>query len=108
MASSSREAAQLEQQNDQRLDELHSKIRSLKGVTSDIYEDVESQRLTLDDMGDRFSSFGSSLAASSQRAARALGLRGGVKQWRIIIYCVGGLVGFWIVWKILGWWWGSS
>ncbi len=66
MASSSREAAQLEQQNDQRLDELHSKIRSLKGVrgclfgarsllsllqvTSDIYEDVESQRLTLDDM----------------------------------------------------------
>lgn len=66
MASSSREAAQLEQQNDQRLDDLHAKIRTLKGVrgcllgvslllsplqvTHDIHDDVESQRLTLDDM----------------------------------------------------------
>ncbi|EAU81229.2 hypothetical protein CC1G_09473 [Coprinopsis cinerea okayama7 len=37
-----------EQQNDQRLDELHSKIRTLRGITNDIHDDVESQNLILD------------------------------------------------------------
>lgn len=54
-----------ESQNDQRLDELHSKIRTLRGVrsipprqllvsntlqiTTDIHDDVERQNLMLDD-----------------------------------------------------------
>lgn len=55
-----------ESQNDQRLDELHSKIRTLRGVraifisfvcwtkgslkiTTDIHSDVESQNLMLDE-----------------------------------------------------------
>ena len=66
---SQRDADHLETQNDQRLDELHSKIRTLRGVclttrvaafysrqayiqlqvTTDIYEDVERQNLTLDE-----------------------------------------------------------
>ncbi|KAK7052085.1 hypothetical protein R3P38DRAFT_1635521 [Favolaschia claudopus] len=38
-----------ESQNDQRLDELHSKIRTLRGITTDIHDDVERQNLMLDD-----------------------------------------------------------
>ncbi|EIN13029.1 hypothetical protein PUNSTDRAFT_61715 [Punctularia strigosozonata HHB-11173 SS5] len=97
-----------EAQNDQRLDELHSKIRTLRGVTTDIHADVERQNLMLDDTGNSFTAFSSSLANSSRRAARAFGLEGGVKTYRIIIYCISFLIGFWVAWKILGWWWGSS
>ncbi|KDQ57216.1 hypothetical protein JAAARDRAFT_178826 [Jaapia argillacea MUCL 33604] len=95
-----------ETQNDQRLDELHSKLRTLRGVTTDIHDDVERQNLMLDDTGDSFSSFGASLAQSSRQAARAFGLgQGGVKQWRLILYCILFLVGFWFTWKIARWWW---
>ncbi|KAL5528948.1 hypothetical protein ACEPAG_4922 [Sanghuangporus baumii] len=101
---SSRDADQLETQNDQRLDELTSKIRTLRGVTTDIYEDVERQHLTLDETSNSFTSFGTSLAQSSQRAARAFGLSGGVKTWRNILMCVGVIMGLWIVWRIVAWW----
>ncbi|TFK50369.1 hypothetical protein OE88DRAFT_1701053 [Heliocybe sulcata] len=94
-----------EAQNDQRLDELHSKIRTLRGVTTDIHDDVERQNLMLDDAGNAFTSFGSSLANSSRRAAHAFGLGGGVKQWRLILYCVACLFGLWFTWKIVRYWW---
>ncbi|KAL4249934.1 t-SNARE coiled-coil homology domain-containing protein [Abortiporus biennis] len=61
-------------QNDSRLDELHSKLRTLRGVTTDIYEDVESQNQTLDGTRNTFQSFGASLAQSSRRASQAFGL----------------------------------
>ncbi|EIW59779.1 uncharacterized protein TRAVEDRAFT_122774 [Trametes versicolor FP-101664 SS1] len=99
-----------ELQNDQRLDELHSKLRTLRGVTTDIYDDVERQNTALDTAvsaqpaRDAFSSFGTSLAQSSRRASQAFGLGpGGVKQWRTIGYCAAALVGLWILWKILFW-----
>ncbi|KAG8986034.1 hypothetical protein FRB94_003162 [Tulasnella sp. JGI-2019a] len=38
-----------ESQNDQRLDELHSKIRTLRHVTIDINNDSQQQNLMLDD-----------------------------------------------------------
>jgi hypothetical protein len=38
-----------ESQNDQRLDDLHAKIRTIRGVTTDIHNDVEAQNLLLDD-----------------------------------------------------------
>jgi blocked-early-in-transport protein 1 len=38
-----------ESQNDQRLDDLHAKIRTIRGVTTDIHSDVEAQNLLLDD-----------------------------------------------------------
>ncbi|EJD06138.1 uncharacterized protein FOMMEDRAFT_119670 [Fomitiporia mediterranea MF3/22] len=101
---SSRDADQIETQNDQRLDELTSKIRTLRGVTSDIHEDVERQHLTLDETSNTFTSFGSSLAQSSQRAARAFGLSGGVRTWRNILTCVGVIVGLWVAWRIFTWW----
>ncbi|KAI0332726.1 hypothetical protein GY45DRAFT_1214726, partial [Cubamyces sp. BRFM 1775] len=98
-----------ELQNDQRLEDLHSKLRTLRGVTSDIYDDVERQNSALDNARDAFSSFGSSLAQSSRRASQAFGLGpGGVKQWRTIGYCIAAILAFWIVWKVLFWFWPSS
>ncbi|KAG2121970.1 hypothetical protein DEU56DRAFT_833022 [Suillus clintonianus] len=99
-----------EAQNDQRLDELHSKIRTLRGVTTDIYDDAERQHLTLDDTGNAFSSFSTSLAQSSRRAAQAFGLSGagGIRQTRIIMYIVGCFLALWLVWKTTGIWWPSE
>ncbi|KAF8547024.1 hypothetical protein OG21DRAFT_971992 [Imleria badia] len=128
MSSSRSAETTYEIQNDQRLDELHSKIRTLRGVTTDIYDDAERQNLTLDDavsssspacplscvmtfgQGNTFSSFSSQLSHSSRRAAQAFGLAGagGVRQTRIIMYVVGGFVAFWLLWKTKGFWWGSS
>ncbi|KZT69291.1 hypothetical protein DAEQUDRAFT_691164 [Daedalea quercina L-15889] len=104
-----------ELQNDQRLEDLHSKLRTLRGVTTDIYDDVESQNTALDDsvaasphQRNTFASFGASLAQSSRRAGQAFGLTsGGVKQWRTIGYCVAALVGLWLLWRISHWWWAS-
>ncbi|KAI0367614.1 hypothetical protein BV20DRAFT_1024223 [Pilatotrama ljubarskyi] len=104
-----------ELQNDQRLEDLHSKLRTLRGVTSDIYDDVERQNSALDTAvslsrtRDAFSSFGSSLAQSSRRAGQAFGIGpGGVKQWRTIGYCAAALIGLWILWKIMSWFWVST
>ncbi|EGN94467.1 hypothetical protein SERLA73DRAFT_188375 [Serpula lacrymans var. lacrymans S7.3] len=107
--STSRVEDTYEAQNDQRLDELHSKIRTLRGVTTDIYDDAERQNLTLDDTSNSFSSFGATLSQSSRRASQAFGLGpGGVKQTRIIFYIVGGVIGLWILYKLSGFWWSSS
>lgn len=142
-----------ESQNDQRLDELHSKIRTLRGVrasfqlfvlnptgfgcwekrnslslkvTTDIHSDVEAQNLILDEtvwgfcdvvgiylffffyQGDRFSSFGSSLMQTSQRAGQAFGIgSGSLKPWRIAMLIVGLFLAFWFISKLLRWWWAS-
>ncbi|PPQ78455.1 hypothetical protein CVT25_011850 [Psilocybe cyanescens] len=97
-----------ESQNDQRLDELHSKIRTLRGITTDIHGDVESQNLMLDETGDRFSSFGASLMQTSKRAGQAFGIgSGSLKPWRIAMLIVGVFLAFWIISKVLSWWWGS-
>ncbi|KIM81209.1 hypothetical protein PILCRDRAFT_821661 [Piloderma croceum F 1598] len=93
-----------EEQNDQRLDELHSKIRTLRGVTTDIYDDAERQNLVLDDTSNRFTSFGASLAQSSRRAGQAFGIEGGVKPLRIIVYVVSCVFAFWVTYKVLHFW----
>ncbi|KAG9013317.1 hypothetical protein FRB93_000840 [Tulasnella sp. JGI-2019a] len=95
-----------ESQNDQRLDELHSKIRTLRHVTIDINNDSQRQNLMLDDTGNSFTSFGAGLMSSSRQASRAFGLNGGVKQWRIIGYCCAAFFGLYFLWKLSGlWWW---
>ncbi|KAH9951109.1 hypothetical protein B0H21DRAFT_719580 [Amylocystis lapponica] len=104
-SSRGREEDTYESQNDQRLDELHSKLRTLRGVTTDIYDDVEQQNSTLNTTRNAFNSFGASLAQSSRRAGQAFGLGpGGVKQWRTIGYCVVGFLGFWVLWRMFWWW----
>lgn len=102
-----------ESQNDQRLDDLHSKLRSLRGVrslsfpcvpalipeqvTTDIYDDVERQNLLLDDTSNSFSSFANLLTQSGRHFTRAFG---GTKTWRIGLYTIGTLIGLWLLWKI--------
>ncbi|KAI0690970.1 hypothetical protein BC835DRAFT_1252953, partial [Cytidiella melzeri] len=102
-----------EAQNDEHLDQLHKKLRTLRGVTTDIYDDVERQNFSLDEtvrrLRNTFSSFGDSLSQSARRASQAFGLgQGGVKQWRLIGYCVVGFLGVWLTLRILWWWWPSS
>ncbi|KAJ7220724.1 hypothetical protein GGX14DRAFT_354581 [Mycena pura] len=108
MASSSRGRAvedTYESQNDQRLDELHSKIRTLRGITTDIHDDVESQNLMLDDTGNRFNSFGFSLSQTTRRAGQAFGIgEGGLKTWRVVIFVVAFFFSFFLVRKIFLWW----
>ncbi|KAF8702651.1 hypothetical protein AX14_014359 [Amanita brunnescens Koide BX004] len=95
-----------ETQNDQRLDELHSKVRTLRGITSDIYDDTERQNSMLDDTGDNFSSFSATLKQTSRKAAQAFGIgTGSLKPWRIAMLIVGLFITFWLVSKILAWWW---
>ncbi|KAK7437950.1 hypothetical protein VKT23_018385 [Stygiomarasmius scandens] len=97
-----------ELQNDQRLDELHSKIRTLRGITTDIHDDVERQNLMLDDTGNSFSSFGTTLTQTARRAGQAFGIgQGSLKTWRIAMYVVGAFILFWISSKLF-WWWTSS
>ncbi|KIM33197.1 hypothetical protein M408DRAFT_325997 [Serendipita vermifera MAFF 305830] len=100
--SSGRDEFTYESQNDQRLDELHSKLCTLRGVTTDIYDDVERQNLMLDDTSNSFTSFAGSLANSTKHFTRAFG---GTKTWRIILYVCGGLVALWILWKLIGVFW---
>ncbi|KAF8643453.1 hypothetical protein AX16_009009 [Volvariella volvacea WC 439] len=97
-----------EAQNDQRLDELHSKLRTLRGVTTDIYEDVERQNLMLDETGDQFSSFGASLKQTSQRAKRVFMNEGGIRTGRVAMLVVGLFLSFWLLSKIYHWWIGPA
>ncbi|KAL1752217.1 hypothetical protein FB107DRAFT_220406 [Schizophyllum commune] len=98
-----------ERQNDERLDSLHSKIRTLRGITTDIHGDVERQNLMLDDTNDRFSSFADSLAASSRRAGQAFGIggQGAIRPWRIAMLVVGVFIALWLSFKIGYWLWGG-
>ncbi|KAF8526372.1 hypothetical protein JB92DRAFT_2700551 [Gautieria morchelliformis] len=106
-----------ELQNDQQLDTLHSKIRTLRGVY--IYDDVERQNSTLDEtVSDSdaiqyshwktFTTFAGSLAQSSQRAAHAFGSTGSLKQYCLLVLIVGAVVGLRILWYFIGWVWPSS
>ncbi|KZW02921.1 hypothetical protein EXIGLDRAFT_637004 [Exidia glandulosa HHB12029] len=98
-----------EAQNDTRLDDLHSKLRTLRGVTTDIHDDVERQNRTLDDTGDTFDAFGNQLAQTSRNAARAFGLNGqGIRQCRTIGIIVAAMFALWILWHIASWWIGPS
>ncbi|KAG8728958.1 hypothetical protein FRC11_009830, partial [Ceratobasidium sp. 423] len=84
-----RDEALYESQNDNRLDELHSKLRTLRHVTIDIHNDALAQNRDLDNTSNIFSSFQNTLSSSSQRAARAFGIGpGGVNQSRLILMIV--------------------
>ncbi|KAF8596202.1 hypothetical protein BDV93DRAFT_500645 [Ceratobasidium sp. AG-I] len=104
-----RDEALYESQNDTRLDDLHSKLRTLRHVTIDIHNDANAQNRDLDNTSNIFSSFQTTLAGSSQRAARAFGIGpGGVKQTRLIFYIVAAICGLWILWRGWAWWAGPE
>jgi len=106
MSSSRSQEDTYEAQNDQRLDELHSKIRSLRGVTTDIYDDVERQNLVLDDTTNTFSSVASGLRSSADRMTRAV-TPGTARTLRIVVYVFSFLLGMWLskllLSRIFGW-----
>ncbi|KAG5729881.1 hypothetical protein E4T56_gene1612 [Termitomyces sp. T112] len=94
-----------ESQNDQRLEQLHSKIRTLRGVTNDIHDDVERQNSMLDETSNRFNEFGNTLTQASDRAARAFGIgEGHMKSFRIAMLIVVIFITFWISSKLYHWW----
>ncbi|KAH7102855.1 hypothetical protein BKA62DRAFT_699004, partial [Auriculariales sp. MPI-PUGE-AT-0066] len=98
-----------EAQNDTQLDDLHKKLRTLRGVTTDIHDDVERQNRTLDDTNDTFGSFGNQLMQSSRNMGRAFGLNGqGVRQCRTIGMVVATIIVLWVVWHIASWWIGTA
>ncbi|KAF8668041.1 hypothetical protein RhiXN_07612 [Rhizoctonia solani] len=100
-----RDEALYESQNDTRLDDLHSKLRTLRHVTIDIHNDAHAQNRELDNTGNIFSSFQNSLSSSSQRAARAFGIGpGGVKQSRLILMIVAATFSLWVVYRAWAWW----
>ncbi|KAI0266406.1 hypothetical protein BC834DRAFT_969441 [Gloeopeniophorella convolvens] len=106
MSSSRSQEDTYEAQNDQRLDELHSKIRTLRGVTTDIHDDVERQNLVLDETTGTFSSVTSGLTASASRMTRSLS-PGAVTALRIAVFVVMFLIGVWLGSHLWSWFFGK-
>ncbi|KAH6663600.1 hypothetical protein F5X68DRAFT_218131 [Plectosphaerella plurivora] len=63
------ESYERERQNNARLDELHSKVSALRGVTVDIYDNARSQDV-IDNTSQTFSSMSGSLKGSAGRLGR--------------------------------------
>ncbi|KNZ59664.1 molecular chaperone HscB [Puccinia sorghi] len=70
----------MEQQNDERLEALYSKISSIKNVTIDIHSDSQSQNRLLN----------TTLSDSANRFSRTL--QAGSSQRKVIVYAVGSVV----------------
>jgi len=101
MSSSRSQEDTYEAQNDQRLDELHSKIRTLRGVTTDIHDDAERQNLVLDETTNTFSSVASGFVASADRMTRAFSPNT-TKMIRIVMGVLAFFFGFWFFRLLFG------
>ncbi|GAA5921143.1 hypothetical protein JCM3775_004108 [Rhodotorula graminis] len=88
----------LESQNDQHLNDLHSKISALRGVTSDIYQDSRAQNSLLDGTSNAFDSFKTSLSNTSSRFARSVQTGSGAG--RIQLGIVAGFVALFLLYKV--------
>ncbi|KAG0143516.1 hypothetical protein CROQUDRAFT_66124 [Cronartium quercuum f. sp. fusiforme G11] len=88
----------MEQQNDERLDALYSKINSIKNVTIDIHSDSHSQNRLLEQTGNQFDSFRTQLTGSAARFTRSV--QAGQSQTRVIVYSVGAVVGLFILYRL--------
>lgn len=62
----------MEQQNNDRISELHESVARLKGLTIDIGNEVREQNSLLDDMGEGFASTSDLLAGSLRRIGTML------------------------------------
>ncbi|WRT64809.1 uncharacterized protein IL334_001745 [Kwoniella shivajii] len=86
----------LENQNDEELNSLHSKIKSLRSVTIDILDDANRQN----DQTNSFSSFASSLFSTSRHHSRTMASTSTLRQYRTIAYIVGAIVVLWLIMKV--------
>mmetsp|Transcript_750 Transcript_750/g.1587 ORF Transcript_750/g.1587 Transcript_750/m.1587 type:complete len:151 (-) Transcript_750:30-482(-) len=79
MSSHDANANIMEQQNNDRINELSDQVARLKGLTIDIGNEVREQNSLLDNMGDGFSNVGDMLTGSLARMGSMLE-RGGAKH----------------------------
>ncbi|WWD21465.1 hypothetical protein CI109_105951 [Kwoniella shandongensis] len=86
----------LENQNEEELTSLHSKIKSLRSVTIDILDDANRQN----DQTNSFSSFASSLFSTSRHHSRSMASTSTLRQYRTIAYIVGAVVLLWLLAKV--------
>ncbi|PWN30713.1 hypothetical protein BDZ90DRAFT_257777 [Jaminaea rosea] len=87
----------LERQNDDVLENLLGKVKSLRGVTNDIYDDAESQRGMLDNTSNLFDNFSARLANSSSRLTHTVVQ--GARHHRLTLYIVAGFVTLFFVYR---------
>ncbi|WVQ83338.1 hypothetical protein IAT38_005477 [Cryptococcus sp. DSM 104549] len=86
----------LENQNEEELNSLHSKIKSLRSVTIDILDDANRQN----DQTNTFSSFASSLFSTSRHHSRSVAANSTLRQYRTIAYIVAAVVAFWLIMRV--------
>ncbi|MBW0522862.1 hypothetical protein O181_062577 [Austropuccinia psidii MF-1] len=90
----------MEQQNDERLESLYSKINSIKNVTIDIHSDSLSQNRILDQAGERFDSLGNQLNNSRNRFNRFIQSTSNLSQKKMIIYTVAFVIAFFFLLRL--------
>uniref|UniRef100_A0A7R9WA63 t-SNARE coiled-coil homology domain-containing protein n=1 Tax=Pseudictyota dubia TaxID=2749911 RepID=A0A7R9WA63_9STRA len=88
MSASEMNAGIMEQQNNDRINELSEHVARLKGLTIDIGNEVKEQNGLLDNMGDNFGNVGDMLSGSLRRIGTMLE-RGGAKH---MCYMIGFVV----------------
>jgi len=88
----------LEQQNDDRLNDLHGKIKALHAVTLDIHNDSRQQHSLIDNTTNTFDTFRSNLSNSATRLTRSI--QSGQGQGRAILYGVGAVVVLFLLWRM--------
>jgi blocked-early-in-transport protein 1 len=85
----------LEQQNNERIDELSSHVSRLKGLTIDINNEVREQNSLLDNMGDGFTNTRDKLQGSLRRIGTMLEQGGAKHMCYMVGFCVAVMLFLW-------------
>ena len=85
----------LEQQNNERINELSDQVARLKGLTISIGDEVREQNSLLDNMGDGFLHTGDLLRSSLSRIGTMLETGGTKHMLYMIAFCVAAMCFLW-------------
>jgi blocked-early-in-transport protein 1 len=85
----------MEQQNNERIDELSGQVARLKGLTIDIGNEVREQNNLLDGIGDGFANAGDLLQGSLRRIGTMLEQGGSKHMCYMVSFIVGVMVFLW-------------
>ena len=85
----------LEQQNNERINELSESVARLKGLTIDIGNEVREQNSLLDNMGDGFSNTRDMLQSSLRRIGTMLESGGAKHMCYMVAFCVFVMIFLW-------------
>lgn len=85
----------MEQQNNERIDELSDQVARLKGLTIDIGNEVREQNSLLDGIGDTFSNTGDLLQGSLRRIGTMLESGGTKHMCYMVAFIVGVMIFLW-------------